>query len=842
MSSSSPTDYGATSYHQQSEIDQICDEFEKQCKAGARPAADEFANSCDPHIRSALVTELFKLELDYRRDESDAVRAEYEQRFPDLADAIRRTRVGGERHLEPGDLWKGFRIEEQIGQGGMGVVYRANDTRLERSVALKFLPSRFALDQERLIRFEREAKILAGLNHPNIATLHNFEEHDGTCCLVLELVQGQTLGRQRLSRRDIASVFSQIAFALASAHEAGVVHRDLKPSNVMITEDGTAKVLDFGLARSSSVSRSLGELQKDGVSQAKPEPERGLHASGTLAYMSPEQMQGQKVDKRCDVWAFGCCLFEALTGKRAFPQDTIDDLFSAIAEQDPDWSRLPQDVPEPILRLVRRCLTKDCRRRLRDLGDARLELEDYHGELLAGPTKTQKELGVPAKMPVLAALLVGVMLGTIITFAGLGRGAGDGSSPQFRPSVFVPDGHQVAESPAIALSPDGNYLTYVAVDEQGVRRLFVRPMKDSHESSVLAGTEGASQPFFSPNGQTIGFFADHQLKKVSVFGGQPVTLCDVLHPSGGCWSPDGQRILYGFNWGQALDSIAYDGSDQRHLARIGTAFVFYWPQLLPDGNTILFGRGKVMLSDLRQLEASADDLVVTDRPRVLIPRGSFARFLNGQLLYGYRGTLYSAPLDLKSLQLGDSQIVADDLWTSASGSAQFAVSAEGHIAYVPGEAMEQGKLVWKSRAGGEAVPAWPDSGFQVYESFRLSPNAEKLAIGILGSEGYDLWIHDFATGRSSNLGLEGDNLRPLWSHDGKHLVFMWDQLRKPGILQERTQFENHPRLTPRKRIPANSRLVERRWGKADLLSHTARTGRRCPGIRYRGSDRTATIE
>ena len=800
MNSSSPTNYDETSYRQQVEIDDICDRFEAQLKTGGRPAADEFLRLCDSHSRGVLVSELLKLELDYRRDEATAVREEYELRFPELAHVILMTPTKTERRLEPGTTWGNFRIERQIGAGGMGIVYQAYDTKLERIVALKFLPSKFGLNRERLRRFEREAKILASLNHPNIATLYNLEEHEGTRCLVLELIQGDTLsqmlGRRRLTPRELTAVFSQIALALESAHEAGVIHRDLKPSNVMITSDGVVKVLDFGLARSFSGLRQLEQVQAsdspEPASKGEQDRASNIGVSGTLAYMSPEQVQGETVDKRCDVWAFGCCLFEALSGQRAFSQQTPESLLRAIVEHDPVWKLLPSEIPDSIMRLLRRCLAKDSRQRLRDLGDARIELEDYLREL----STTAPQVALRPKkaislrfiaLPLVAVLVVAAMILPMFW------PKADISRPEFRFTVPLPRGLEVADSPALAMSPDGRYLAYVTSDQDDNTRLFIRPA-NSVETNVLAGTDGASQPFFSPDSRTIGFFADHSLKTVSVSGGQPVLMCDAPHPKGAYWSKDG-RIVFGFNWGQALDSIAPDGTDRRKLGRAGDAYIYCWPQLLPDGNSLVFGCGKVMMAHLDQLEASDGELTSPNQYTELIPRGSFVRYLNHHLIYGHRGTLHAVPLKLNPPRVvGNSTPVADDLWTSALGSAQFAVSESGHLAYVAGKAMEEGQLVWKSRTNHSTKPAWPADGYQVYESFRLSPDGKRLAIGKLGSEGYDIWIYDFEAETGSTLGLEGETRRPIWSQDGKCLVFLWDDGRQPGLCMKELDTSKTPEL------------------------------------------------
>jgi serine/threonine protein kinase/Tol biopolymer transport system component len=803
MNTSASTDYADAPYPRQVEIDDICDRFEAELKARRRPRVEEFVRGVDPQLRVALARELLKLELDYRRDEAQIVREEYRLRFPEIVDPVQ-AQTAGEASLKPGALWGDFCIERQIGAGGMGVVYEAYDTKLERKVAVKFLPNKFAQDRERLVRFEREAKILAGLNHPNIATLHDLRDHQGIRFLVLEFVPGQTLaeilGRRRIAFREVIAIFSQIADALESAHEAGVVHRDLKPSNVKITADGNVKVLDFGLATSSEFRKSDENQHANPLERAKSGhhgiclPPQQVGLSGTISYMSPEQTRGGAVDKRTDIWAFGCCLYEALTREKAFPGETPECVLQSIVDREPDWTLLPSEIPASIARVLRRCLTKDPRQRLRDLGDARIELLDCQHELseakgLAGrQEQTQQRTSRGALVAALLAALV-----VVLPLSALLRSRSrEVDTVEARVSVPLPSGIEIDGSPALAMSPDGRFLAYVAASKDGVRRLFVRRLNEFH-TSELNGTEGAIQPFFSPDGQTIGFFADHDLKTVSVSGGSPTLVCDAGHSAGGCWTTDG-RIVFGWNWGEALDSISPDGSARRSLARAGDPYVYYWPELLPDGKTLLFGCDRVMMADLNQMEATGTKVADQKPHPVLIRRGSFVRYINGHLAYGHRGTLYAVPFELDPPRLtGSKKLVAGDLWTSEFGSSQFAVSKSGDIAYVPGNAMEEGQLVWRSRRPDDPPePVWP--GYRVYHSLRLSPNGKQLAIGVLGAEGYDVWIYDFETRTASNLDAAGENQRPIWSPDGKRLVFLSDRNNLRGLYVKDLGTKQPPKL------------------------------------------------
>jgi Tol biopolymer transport system component len=380
-----------------------------------------------------------------------------------------------------------------------------------------------------------------------------------------------------------------------------------------------------------------------------------------------------------------------------------------------------------------------------------------------------------------------------------------------RVSVPLPPGVEIDGSPALALSSDASCLAYVAAGADGTRRLFVRRMNEFH-TSELNDTDGAIQPFFSPDGRTIGFFADHKLKTVSVSGGRPILVCDAGNPAGACWTTDG-RIIFGWNWGEALDSILPDGSARKRLARAGDAYVYYWPELLPDGKTLVFGRDRVMITDLDQLESSGVNVSGHEPHQVLIRHGTFARYVKGRLVYGHRGTLYAVPFRLNPPQLaGSKEFVAGDLWTSPIGSAQFAVSKSGDIAYVPGKAMEEGQLVWKSRRPEDPPePVWP--GHRVYHSFRLSPNGKQLAIGVLGAEGYDVWIYDFETKTASNLDIAGENQRPIWSPDGKRLVFLSDRNNRRGLYMKELDAKQPPKLlvaSPFRQSPACFRKDEKK--------------------------------
>ncbi len=434
-----------------------------------------------------------------------------------------------------------YNVTEKLGAGGMGEVYRATDTKLNRDVALKVLPEVFANDAQRMARFSREAQVLASLNHPNIASIYGLEESGGVRCLVLELVEGPTLAERiaagPLRTEEALNIARQIAEALEAAHEKGIIHRDLKPANVKVTPEGTVKVLDFGLAKAleddpSSIDISESPTLSVAATQA------GV-ILGTAAYMSPEQARGQAVDKRADIWAFGVVLYEMLTGKRTFQGETISDTLAAVLRADVDWVALPADTPASIRRLLRRCLTRDRKQRLQAIGEARIAIEEY----LADPAAASVLISTPtvAPQPLWQRILPWVFGGamTLAFLLTLWR-------PWVQPERTSPVRLKVEISPeeplftaqgaAVALSPDGKPMAYVT-EAEGGRKLYVRSL-DQLEGAPLSGTEGARDPFFSPDGRWVAFFTDDALKKVSVTGGTPLTLAGTQVNRGGTWSPD----------------------------------------------------------------------------------------------------------------------------------------------------------------------------------------------------------------------------------------------------------------------------------------------------------------
>src|SRR5213592_4509245 len=505
-----------------------------------------------------------------------------------------------------------YEILAPLGAGGMGEVYRAHDTKLGRDVALKVLPEAFAKDCERMARFQREAQMLASLNHPNIASIYGLEESGGVRALVMELVEGPTLAERvcgdsvgagldtparaqqaaPLPLDEALGIAKQIAEALEAAHERGIIHRDLKPANIKVTEGGTVKVLDFGLAKAFNPQDSAANLNQTNS------PTLGIAATqagvilGTAAYMSPEQARGKPVDKRTDIWSFGCVLYEALTGRQAFAAETVSDTIAAILGLDPDWQALSLATPTKIVDLLRRCLQKDTKLRLHDIADARIEIEEaldpsraipVIGAVLAEPRSARRRQAITWSLAALAAASIGVALWSLL------RATAPPARPIVRLSVALPPSDRLALglTSVVALSPDGSRLAYVA-NHSGAQQLYVRPI-DRLEATAIPGTEGAETPFFSPDGQWVGFFAEGKLKKVSLSGGATLTLCSAAANRGASWGPD-DTILFTPSLGSSgLFRISATAGTPKPLTipdRKKGEFTHRWPEILPGGKAV----------------------------------------------------------------------------------------------------------------------------------------------------------------------------------------------------------------------------------------------------------------
>ncbi len=611
-----------------------------------------------------------------------------------------------------GSSFSHYKVTSKLGEGGMGEVWRAEDTKLGRDVALKVLPDAFAQDPDRLARFEREARVLASLSHPNIAGIHGLEEIDGKRFLVMELVEGQTLGERiqqgAMPIEEVVRIARQIAEAVEAAHEKGVVHRDLKPANVNIMPDGTVKVLDFGLAKALVGDPMSGDTvnQDLSVSPTLTQAMTGMGVLlGTAGYMSPEQARGQPVDRRADIWAFGCILYEMLTGQRLFTGATATDVIGAVVHKEPDIDELSSKVPVRIRRLLERCLQKDANRRLQSIGDARIALQEWQ----ENPEAEEAVVADSARRPswlVAAGVAAGLVLGAVLGATLLGGGTEPELLRRFEINVSE-QGLFSRLGSGIEVSPDGSKIAYTTGSEGQIQALVLRPL-DRFQETVLATGEGATgpyHPFFSPNGDWLGYVTPGELKKISASGGAPITLAEVDRSRGASWGPDG-TIVYARSILTGLSLISAAGGDPKPLTELDEAVneqSHRWPQWLPGGKAVLFS-SLVQGGQFAFEDGVIEVVVVETGERKVVHRGGYyPRYVpTGHILYVHDGSLFALPFDAKKLEATGSQMpVLEGLETNAGqGSAQYAVSDTGLLVYLEGsDELEPFPIVWVDREG-----------------------------------------------------------------------------------------------------------------------------------------------
>jgi serine/threonine-protein kinase len=674
-----------------------------------------------------------------------------------------------------------YRVQEKIGAGGMGEVYRATDTKLKRDVALKVLPELFAADAQRMARFEREAQVLASLNHSHIAHIHGLEEANGTRALVMELVEGLTLA-ERIAQgpiplEEVLPAAKQIAEALEYAHERGIIHRDLKPGNIKLTPDGQVKVLDFGLAKALE-----GEISETNLSTSPTITAAATRAGvllGTAAYMSPEQAKGKAVDRRTDIWAYGCVLYEMLAGKPVFDGETITDTLAAVVRAEPDWSQLPEKTPGRIRELLQRCLVKDPKQRLQAIGEARIAVE----RAIAGnPEKAIGLLAETEPQPLWRRAIPWAVASIAIVFA-IAISAlfwrGNRSEPHqvMQASLLLPEplAGVFSANPGspIALSRDGSRLVFVASPAGKSPQLYLRQL-DQQTSTPIPGTENAIQPFFSPDGEWIGFFADGKMRRVAVHGGPATTLCDAPIPHGASWVSD-DTIIYAPHLGSGLLRISSAGGTPQTLSTPdvkGQELSHRWPQVLPGNKAVLFTiqlMTQLSYDDARIAVLSLE----TGKWRTLLEGGSYARYLpSGHIVYARGGALMAVPFDVTRLQVtGPSAPVQEGVITTAatSGGAEYDVAESGLLAYVPGSTRPPDRsLVWVDRQGvAKELPA----PLNAYLMPRISPDGKLLALQIFTGGPEDLWIYDFGRNTRMRLTFAGGAAAPVWTPDGRRIIY-----------------------------------------------------------------------
>lgn len=675
------------------------------------------------------------------------------------------------RQLPPGTSLGHYRIVEHLGAGGMGTVYKATDTKLGRTVALKLLRPELLEDASGIARFEREAHVLASLNHPRVAAIYDFEEHEGIRFLSLEYVPGPTLA-ERLRRgplpvREAISVCSQIAEGLEAAHARQIIHRDLKPANIKITENLQVKVLDFGLAKSVERAREAG-ADASTVTLTEQLTEK-MAVIGTPAYMSPEQACGKDLDARTDIWSFGCVLYEALTGKRAFRGNTITETLAAVVEREPDWAALPPATPLPVQSLLKRCLRKDPNSRLRDIGDARIELEDW----LAAPAQEDE---AHRQSAITRRTAIGALSGAAVGAAAMGvfairryRGATPRNLTRF--VVPAPEGGMFNASfnKRVAISPDGMRLAYNPVPDN----LYLRSLGEL-EPKLVEGVRGGAA-FFSPDGRWVGFIltdGSQRLRKMSLSGGAPATVCTWESIGGGTWAAD-DVIYYVSAIPGGIMGVPAAGGEPKEMAKIDFAKgerLHKYPCALPGGRAVLF---TVATTD----SESFDDAGIavfspsTGERRILVEGGTHPRYSpSGHLVYGRNGNLLAVRFDPDRLKVTGQPftVLEGVLMSRNTGVVNFDISASGDLVYIPGKADGGARtLFWVDRNGKEEKLPLPSRS---YLHPRISPDIRKLTIETEGSN-HDIHVYDFASGVLSQVTTDGVSHWPVWSPDGKDIGY-----------------------------------------------------------------------
>ena len=658
-----------------------------------------------------------------------------------------------------------YEIVAAIGAGGMGEVYRARDTRLGRDVAIKILSGQFASDAERLMRFEREARTLASLNHPNIAQIFGTEREADVYALAMEFVDGEDLShllaRGALRLDDAVSIARQIAEALEAAHAHGVIHRDLKPANVKVRADGTVKVLDFGLAKTIDVTDTGMTNQLTLTSPAMTQVGVIL---GTAAYMSPEQAKGKAIDRGSDLWAFGAVFYEMLCGRAAFAGETVTDVLAAIVTREPDWSALPASTPAGIRRLLRRCLERDRRRRLADAGEARFQLDEARSE--SEPVGGHRGGLVRAAVPwTIAALLA------VVVFVLASRGGREPVSETLRYDVALPRNAHLsfASRPALSVSADGRTIVFVG-SVGGIDRLFVR-RTDAFEAREIPGTENASNPSISPDARSVAFATGTRLVKVSLTGGAVTALADIVETRGISWDDDAS-ILFAPNPVGAIWRVPATGGPASPVTKPSSSSerTHRWPQRLPGGAVIF-----TIDSDATP-DTYDDAIIAAQMPdgsrHTVVSNAAMARYApTGHLLFARGGTLFRVEFDpLRAVVIGTPvEILHEVAGDLSTGAHHFAASRSGTLVYVSGgNAPGSTVPVWEHRSGTRELLPLPAGA---YNDLRLSPDGQQLAATVIAGVGSDIWVHQLQRRTFTKITFGGQNVTPMWSRDGATLYY-----------------------------------------------------------------------
>ena len=687
-----------------------------------------------------------------------------------------------------------YTIVDKLGEGGMGQVFRAEDTNLKREVAIKVLPQHLAGDTERMARLEREAQLLAQLDHANIAAIHGLESaEDGTRFLVMQLAEGMDL-HQRLDAgpmtvEESLKIALQIARALEAAHERGVVHRDLKPANIMVGDDGTVKLLDFGLAKAFASDGASGSLEISASPTMMEATAAGV-ILGTAGYMSPEQARGRTVDRRTDVWAFGCVLYEMLTATRVFGGETATDVLGAIVHRDPDWELLPDTTPRRIRALLHRCLRKDLDRRIQAIGDARVSIEEY----LEDPEAAEAILdgaaapagGVRAWLPWALAGALGLAL-VLSMFTGGSTAEDDGPTLRLDMMIGVEDElRDNSLGSSLIVSPDGSQIVVVTGETIQSTQMRIRRL-DQSDAEVLA-TGALYNPFFSPDSNWVGFASPSALMKVPATGGTPLEFMEVNRSRGATWTSDNE-VVFARDPASPLEIVSADGGEARPLTQFDEAeaeATHRWPQFVPGTRKVIF---TVHTASVGNFEAASIQVVDLDtgEKKILYRGGYYGRYVNsGHLLFLNDGTLFAIPMDLDSLEIVGSavpvaQAVAND---PGEGGGQFSVSSNGILVHRTGESGPGTyPAVWLDQEG-DTSPLLSEP--RAYVEARVSPDGSRIAMMELNADNWDVWVYDTERGTRTRVtfapGIEGP---AVWSPDGRELLFSSDADGSDDIYRKR---------------------------------------------------------
>ncbi len=678
-----------------------------------------------------------------------------------------------------------YEIVSPIGAGGMGEVYRARDTKLNRDVAIKVLPESFALDADRVARFTREAQVLASLNHPNIAAIYGIENN----AIVMELVEGDDLSAiiaggpegpplragssrgpsgPRMAIADVLAIAKQIADALEAAHEQGIVHRDLKPANIKVRADGTVKVLDFGLAKAMDPDASGASAMNSPTMTARA-TQMGM-IIGTAAYMSPEQARGRAVDRRADIWAFGVVLYEMLSGTRAFEGEDISVTLANVIKEDVKWNALPNDLPASITRLLRRCLEKDPKKRLRDIGEARLTLEDP-ASLTSAVASSPEATATGVRLPIVFAIAAVAILATFGVMRFLAPVAGSPDDNRLVSlTMALPEGDVVGGNQwlSMAMSPDGSRIAYIGV-RGGKPQLFVRALADP-DPKVLDGTDFAAMPFFDPTGRWIGFFAQGKLKKIGIGGaGLTVVTDNAPYPRGGTWAAD-DTIYFAPSSMSGLSAVPAAGGTPKAVTQLDLSkgeISHRWPQIMPDQRTVLFSNWTGPGVDERQIAVLS---LANGEHHVLVPSGDTPRYVAGYLLYARKDSLFAVPWKPSQRELGQVEptLLPPQPRFDAEG-ANYAVSDEGAIAYLQGSpARHESHLLWVDRDGQTELLPVPARDFEVVA---LSPDGRRAVVQI-NENAVALWLYDFERKTLTPFVTAGGSSQaPVWTPNGERVIY-----------------------------------------------------------------------